>query len=178
MEIKHRVQLPELLKHFELPLTGIECGCAEGFNAKDLLQNGIEKLFMVDAWERLNVSGDGGNEQEWHDKNYNEAMERVSPFKDKVTVLRGLTTEMAREIPDNSVGFVYLDAGHDYNSVMNDLINYFPKLVEGGVMAGHDFINPAYGVKEAVEEFCKGKYTVHVIPENQDEDAGFWFQKI
>lgn len=177
MGIKHRTQLPELLKHFNLPLTGIECGCAEGFNSKDLLANGLEKLYMVDAWEQLDVVGDGANDNEWHSKNYNDAMERVLPFKDNVVVLRGMTTEMAKYIPDNSVGLVYLDAGHDYESVKSDLINYFPKLVEGGIMAGHDFINPAYGVKLAVEEFCQGKYSIHVIPENQDEDAGFYFVK-
>ncbi len=133
---------------------------------------------MVDAWEQLDVTGDGSNDNEWHSKNYNDAMERVSPYKDNVVVLRGMTTEMAKYIPDNSVGLVYLDAGHDYESVKNDLINYFPKLVEGGIMAGHDFGNPTYGVRQAVEDFTKDKYKVHNIVENgMLENLGFWFQK-
>ena len=171
--VEYRTELPELLKKLGLPMVAAELGVAEGFNSADLLRGGIEKLYMVDAWATLPVKGDGANGQGWHDKNMLAAMERVKPFGDRAIFLRGLTTDMADLVPDNSLGLLYLDAGHDYNSVMNDLVTWYSKVVKGGVIAGHDFLNPAYGVERAVKEFAKSE--IYTIPENKPEDAGFLF---
>ena len=82
---------------------------------------------------------------------------------------------MFHSVPDNSLGLLYLDAGHDYDSVMGDLVTWYPKVVKGGVIAGHDFLNPAYGVNRAVMEFAQSE--VFTISENKNEDAGFLFIK-
>eukprot|EP00927_Polykrikos_kofoidii_P074627 TRINITY_DN70658_c0_g1_i1.p1 TRINITY_DN70658_c0_g1~~TRINITY_DN70658_c0_g1_i1.p1 ORF type:complete len:470 (-),score=55.14 TRINITY_DN70658_c0_g1_i1:21-1430(-) len=37
------------------------------------------------------------------------------------------------------VDFVFVDAGHDYKSVMTDLESWWPRIRPGGVMGGHDF---------------------------------------
>jgi hypothetical protein len=172
--IKHRSQLHEICN---IKLPAVEVGCAEGYFSADLLYMGFVHLYMVDAWQTLNVSGDGSSPQSWHDSNYEKAMNRVKTYRNLYKVLRGLSVEMAAQIPDNSLGLVYLDAGHDYDSVMADLNAYYPKLVKGGIMAGHDYLNTAYGVKKAVTEFAKKHgFEVHVIPEHKDEDAGFWFK--
>lgn len=178
MEIQHRYQLPELLRHFNLPLIGAEVGVAEGYFSADLLHNGMEELYMIDLWSHVDKFGDSASPQAWHDKNFEAAVERVKPYGDKAVILKGWTTEMAAQIPDNSLGLVYLDAGHDFNSVKADLMAYFPKLVPGGIMAGHDYLNDGYGVRKAVTEFCEGKYEIHLIPENNEhpEYASFWFK--
>jgi FkbM family methyltransferase len=179
MEIKHRIELVDLLKYFHLPLTGVEVGAAEGYNSADLLNKGMQKLFIVDAWQTLDQTGDGAFPQTWHDDNYAKAVERVKPYGDKAVILRGLSTEMAANIPDESLGLVYLDAAHDYENVKKDLEAYFPKLVSGGIMAGHDVLAVEYGVKQAVEEFCNGKYEIHIIEEDPEhpEYASFYFIK-
>lgn len=177
MNITHRLQLPELMRHLNLPMTACECGVAEGYNSADLLRLGVEKLYMIDAWATLeNATGDGTYDTLWHDKNYDAAMIRIIPFKEKAIVLRGRTLEMAAQIPDKSLGLVYLDAGHDYRSVLDDLYYYFPKLVHGGIMAGHDFFNYD-GLKKAVVDFCRGRFDINVLPEDKEEDAGFYFIK-
>lgn len=173
--VKHRIDLVKLLKDLKLPLIGAELGCAEGYFSNDLLEQGLEKLYMVDAWQTLPVKGDGGFPQDWHDSNFLAAMRRVEKHGSKAVVLRGMTTEMAKDVPDNSLGLLYLDAGHDYTSVKNDLIAWFPKLIHGGVCAGHDYLNTAYGVRQAVNDFTGKK--VFVIEENKKEDAGFLFIK-
>ena len=58
MEIQHRTELTDLLKFYDLPLTAAEIGIAEGYNSADLLNAGIEKLYMVDAWQ---TGGMGNN---------------------------------------------------------------------------------------------------------------------
>lgn len=178
MEIQYRRELPQLLKELNLPLVAVEIGCAEGFNSYDLLSNGIRKLYSVDAWETLNQKGDGGNDQEWHDKNYEATKKRLEPFGSRSEILKGLSSKMAANIPDESIGLLYLDGDHSYLGVMSDLNNWDKKVVSGGVISGHDFLAPEYGVKNAVEEYCSLRgYEIHIIPEDKDEDAGFYFIK-
>ena len=74
---------------------------------------------------------------------------------------------------------VYLDACHTYDCVTKDLQAWFPKVKKGGVMAGHDYLNKAYGVYPAVWNFTSGgqMYEVFTLPEDKNEDAGFYFYK-
>jgi hypothetical protein len=133
---------------------------------------------MVDAWDQLTgQTGDGTNPKAWHDKNYSDAMMRVKFAIEKVNVLRGISWEMAANVEDESLDLLYIDCCHTYECVTKDLQAWFPKLKRGGVCAGHDYINNAYGVFEAVRDFTAGNYAVHIIPENKNEDAGFYFIK-
>lgn len=178
MEIKYRNELWKLL-----PGSAViaELGIAEGFFSSDILRwENTGLLYMVDAWERIAYqSGDGSSPQEWHDKNYNAAMERVKFAGDRVKVLRGLTSAMSEKVEDESLDMVYLDACHTYECVMEDLAKWFPKVKKGGIVAGHDYKNKAYGVYPAVWNFTMGgrMYEVFDIPENKEEDAGFYFFK-
>jgi hypothetical protein len=174
------IQLPQLLKHLNLPMIAAEIGVAEGLNANDLINAGIEKLYAVDAWEQIpGQKGDGSFDSNWHNNNYNDAVQRLLPHGDKVIFLRGRSREMAQKIEDNTLGLLYLDGDHSYSGVTNDLVAYHSKVVKGGVIAGHDFLQKHYGVKEAVEDFCKEHgYEINVLPENKEEDAGFYFIKL
>lgn len=178
MKIKHRLQLVELLKYFELPLIAAEVGVAEGNFSFDLLNEGIEKLYSIDYWDHIpNISGDGNFSNDWHSDNYDRTVERLKRFGEKSIILKGKSTEMAKFIPDNSLGLVHLDGDHSTNGVWNDLNAYFPKLIDGGIMSGHDYLAPEYGVMEAVMKFCEGRFSVYVIPEDNPVDAGFYFIK-
>lgn len=179
MIITHRIQLPSLMKELNLPLIGAECGTADGGSAVDFMQNGLEKYYCIDNWNTITgQAGDASESTQWHHKNLEVAKQRLSKWGNNVLFLRGISSEMAWLIPDHSLGMIYLDGDHSYSGVMKDLIAYFNKVVKGGIVAGHDFLQSAYQVKEAVHDFCKiYKYEVNIIRENKDEDAGFWFIK-
>jgi methyltransferase family protein len=154
MIIETRLRLVELMKHFHLPLVAAEVGVAEGLWSINLLQQGIEKLYLIDIWESVPfLEGCASWDQEWHDKNYETVKEK---FKDhpNVIILKGFSYKMANEIPNETLGLVYIDAAHDYNSVKSDIETYWPKLVIGGIMAFHDYANPEYGVWRAVKNFA------------------------
>jgi hypothetical protein len=52
------------------------------------------------------------------------------------------------------VPLVYIDAGHDYQSVSEDIKNYWPFVLDGGVMFGDDYGTESWpGVTQAVTEF-------------------------
>lgn len=159
----------------DLPVA--EVGVAEGRFSEEILSWGVSKLYLIDAWKTLNTKGDGASPQSWHTKNYEEVLERIEPFKKDVTILIGLSTEMAKYIPDESLGMVYLDAGHDYKNVLADLKAYYPKVVKGGIIAGHDYLCKDYEVEKAVKDFVDSKFSINIIPENHINDAGFWFIK-
>ena len=138
MEIQHRSQLVDLMRFHNLPLIGAELGVAEGLFSRDLLVAGLDKLYSVDTWGTLDQKGDGGSPQEWHDKNYENVIELMKPFVGKSILLRGVTYLIRREVPDESLGLVYIDADHSYIGVQRDIHTWYPKLVKGGIMAFHD----------------------------------------
>jgi len=176
--MQHRI---ELIKLLPINSIGVEVGVAQGLFSSELLQNGVGVLYSVDNWQYIpEVTGDGNFPKEFHDKNYAEAIQRLSKYGDRSIVLKGMSIEMASKIPDNSLDFVYLDGAHYYSGVMDDLNAYYPKLKSGGVMAGHDWLNiEDYGVNKAVCEFSikHGISEIFTIPENNINDASFYFIK-
>lgn len=178
MQVNYRQELIKLIDILDLPRVVCECGCAEGWFTKDILKWNLDKLYLVDAWRHLEQSGDGGYPQEWHDGNYAQIVERVKPFGEKVVILKGLSHEMANEIPNESLGLAYIDADHSYLGCKRDLNCYFDKVVKGGIVSGHDFLNESYGVRKAVEEFCAGRFEINVVPDEEPAMASFWFIKM
>ena len=67
-----------------------------------------------------------------------EASRRLAPFGN-VFLVRQFSPTAAASFPDGFFDFVYVDARHDYASVLADLLAFWPKLAKGGIMAGHDF---------------------------------------
>lgn len=52
------------------------------------------------------------------------------------------------------IGLLFIDASHDYLSVLNDLGNWVPFVVAGGLVALHDVTNPdTPGVAQAIADF-------------------------
>ena len=178
MEIKSRAQLVELMKHLGLPLTAVEVGCAEGIFSSELLQLGIEKLYLVDLWESVPfISGCASFPEEWHNKNYNDVLERMKDKMDKVTILKGFSYKMAREIPDDSLGLAYIDCDHTRKGVETDIDAYLPKLVKGGIMCFHDYKNSNYGVYDAVNTYFQNKTIYNLIENGVTENMGAYIIK-
>lgn len=178
MTITHRLQLPSLMKHLGLPMIATELGVAEGNFSRDLLTEGIEKLYSIDNWETIyNATGDGSQSENWHKSNYRNAAKLLTPFREKSIMLQGLSNEMSQYIEDNTLGLVYVDCCHEYECVKSDIENYYPKLVNGGIMAFHDFLTYDT-VAMAVFEFTRANnLEIHQLPENAVKDAGCYFFK-
>lgn len=178
MGIRYRRELPDLMKRLGLPMVGVEVGVAQGSFSWELLYNGIEKLYSVDAWRYLPQTGDGGFPENWHNTNYEMAKQKLSEFGDRSIILRGLSEEMSNQVSDDSLGLVYLDGDHSPKGVRTDLRVWYPKLVKGGIIATHDYESPAYGTKEAFEEFAQQHgLEIYLLPEDKIDDAGAYMIK-
>lgn len=143
----NRVTLVEILK--ELNFTkGAEVGVEKGKFSEYMLKN-IPNLHLicVDPWAPYHV-----NTQDREDRFYEETLERLKGLD--AEVMRMPSIDASRKIANNSLDFVYIDALHDFDSVMVDMILWYPKVRTGGVFCGHDFFNHyQFGVIDAVRAF-------------------------
>jgi predicted O-methyltransferase YrrM len=130
-------------------LVGVEIGVYLGMHAEYLLHFlDIKKLFLVDPYEEY---GDKLRAQQ----DWNEIYEWISGIfsdRDNVQMIRMRSEHACNLFRDNSLDFVYIDGDHSYNNVFNDLGLYWNKVKPGGVLCGHDFLNP--DVHGAVLEFA------------------------
>lgn len=130
-------------------LIGVEIGVLTAKNAQNLLQNlDIRKLYLVDNYRDNYVRGFTGVEVKC------VAEMNLSKYAGRFEFVVGDSLEVANNIPDN-LDFVYVDGGHDYKTVKQDLNGYFPKVKNGGMFGGHNF--EVDDVRKAVMEFCREK---------------------
>lgn len=149
-------------------LIGAEIGVLKANTAMRLLKarNNITHI-MIDAWEvppagsPYAKSGDDNSAkaQEEHDGAYKITCQRVSAFGERAVIKRMLSEEAAREIENNSLDYVFIDADHSYEGVKKDIRLWRPKVKPGGWIGFHDYDHPRLpGVKKAVdEEFKRGE---------------------
>ncbi len=102
------------------------------------------KLFCVDPWQAYHR-----NSQSREDQWYERAKKMLEGHN--VEIIKKTSMEGVKDIPDKSLDFVYIDALHDFDSVMTDIILWTTKVRTGGIVSGHDFVYYyQYGVVQAV----------------------------
>lgn len=179
MQIKHRSELGNLVKHLGIKGDTAEVGAAEMLFTADMLSWNIGKHYIIDNWGKIEgITGDGNFENSWHESNYQQGLDRIKKYNDRAIVLRGMSVDMAKNIPDNSLALINIDCDHSYEGTKGDIEAYWSKLVVGGIMAFHDHENVAYGVKQAVKEFAEANdLEIFLIPEDRLDDAGAYIIK-
>jgi predicted O-methyltransferase YrrM len=71
----------------------------------------------------------------------------------RCSVHHSASADFATFVPDHSMDVVYIDAGHDYESVKEDISLYLNKAKSGGFICGHDYNSNSWpGVVKAVDE--------------------------
>lgn len=81
-----------------------------------------------------------------------------------VNLVRARSVQAARMFDDASVFFVFIDGSHHYEDVKADLEAWEPKIVPGGIIAGHDHHEAFPGVLRAVSERWQDGKTVQRGP--------------
>ncbi|RYH05338.1 class I SAM-dependent methyltransferase [archaeon] len=163
--LKSRGELPQYAEALGLLGEAVEVGVRDGEFSDWILKNWRgKKLHVVDPW----IAQDNVLYKDVSNVQQQEQDERYEMVKDRLTrahagrfeIHRKYSTDAAKEVADNSLDFVYVDARHDYAGVKEDLEAWWPKLRVGGLLAGHDFVpdgvhkEGAFGVQKAVFEFA------------------------
>jgi hypothetical protein len=164
---------PELyknvVKHFSDKSHFVEVGTWLGksavFMAVEILNSNKKiKFDCVDTWQ----GSDEHKSMEKIVKNslYNDFLKNIEPVKNIITPVRMKSLDAAPLYEDQSLDFVFIDASHEYEDVVNDINAWYPKVKSGGILAGHDY-GPAWlGVVQAVNEFLiKEQYKLTINSE-------------
>lgn len=132
------VIIPNLLNKNNFTV-GVEIGSLKGEFAKTILSQWNGKLYMIDVWDQISNYDDKNNNH--HTLNvYGECIENTQSFSDRSFMLRMTSNEASKLFNDESLDFVYIDANHSYDGVMYDLELWYPKVKNGGLISGHDFL--------------------------------------
>lgn len=76
-----------------------------------------------------------------NDPLYSDVLQRLSFFIDsgRFTLYRNTSLNASLFVADESLDIVFLDARHDYEAVLDDVMAWKPKVRRGGILSGHDF---------------------------------------
>ena len=93
----------------------------------------------------------------------------LKKFKNNVHLIKGNSNKILKKIEMSKVDFVFLDGGHDYNTVVNDLNSCLEVIKSNGTVICDDYnLGSAPGVKKAIDEFVQiNKFKCEIICENR-----------
>ena len=78
----------------------------------------------------------------------------LSKYKNNVSLLKGNSNELLKKVKMSKIDYVFLDGGHDYSTVINDLKCCFEVVQNDGTILCDDYnLSYAPGVKKAIDEF-------------------------
>lgn len=173
-ELKNRVDLPKMFAEQGFK-KGAEVGVFTGYFSEVMFKNIPElKLICVDIW------GTGK-----YKRAEEECLARLAPYNARI--IKKHSVEAAKEVPDESLDFVYIDAAHDYENVKLDINAWAPKVRVGGIIAGDDFYDFPSGkggvMRAATEYTSHHHYDLKITnwdidnPIRDDRQPSFWFVK-
>lgn len=161
--VRSRYEFAHILNARNLTGEGAEIGVQHGSYSATLLRDWRgKKLYSVDPWKEFEQSEytDRSNvTQREQEAVYREAVQSLAPFGVRSEVIRATSLEASKSFREGQFDFVYIDAQHHYEAVMQDLELWYPKVREGGILAGHDYVDGLldagmFGVRSAVDEFA------------------------
>ena len=76
-------------------------------------------------------------------------------FKNSINILKGYSGELLKNIDIKIIDFVFLDGGHSYDTVKNDLQILTSQLSKDAIIVCDDYNINHYGVQKAVNEIKK-----------------------
>jgi len=84
-----------------------------------------------------------------------EAVEDLlNKFKNNVSLIKGNSNTILKKFDMSKIDYVFLDGGHDYETVKNDLDCCREVIINGGTVLCDDYdLSYAPGVKKAIDEF-------------------------
>jgi predicted O-methyltransferase YrrM len=89
----------------------------------------------------------------------------LKKFKNNVHLIKGNSNKILKQLDMAKVDFVFLDGGHHYDTVQNDLENCTEVIKNNGVVLCDDYnLGSALGVKKAIDEYVlSNKYNCEIV---------------
>ena len=118
---------------------GAEIGVAAGEYSHIIMKLNpqLEKMYGVDPHEGYSGYKDYVRKETFN-KLAEDAHRRLDQYP-QYEFVRKYSVEAAKDVPDGSLDFVYIDANHSDPYVTQDIEAWTPKVRKGGIVAGHDY---------------------------------------
>lgn len=174
-----------ILKHVpflfdESDLTVAEIGVYRAETSVSFLETlDIKKYYAIDPWEYSKTNSESGTTVK-HSVNdgsaKKEALERLDGYT-QVQIIQKPSADAHSDIENDSLDFLFIDGDHDTQAVLDDIVNYLPKVKDGGIIAGDDYYWPT--VTEAVDQYEKDTNVkmYHGCPYKKDSFRTWYFIK-
>ena len=129
-------------------------GCSTAYMAVEIINANKQINFdVIDTWK--GSTEHNINTEDLQEALYREFLNNTAPVKHIIRPIRTTSLQGSKLYEDNSIDFVFIDAGHSYVDVITDINSWFPKVKQGGFIGGHDYGHPWVEVQEAVDTFFK-----------------------
>ena len=165
-------ELEWLASHAEGRQMIAEIGSWTGRSTLALACNTTGKVFAVDTWN----GSDNGDLKDvianhypgWVFDQFRQNTEDCT----NIYVKRLPSLVAARLFEPQTFDLVFIDAAHDYVSVLNDIRTWLPLLKRGGILCGHDYCDERWpGVTKAVDELFPHRL---LMTPNNGERSIWW----
>lgn len=90
---------------------------------------------------------------------YDSVMDFLKKFTKNIKLVKGNSNHVLKDINISNIDFAFIDGGHSYQTVYNDINNVINKVKKGSIILCDDYRDASYitGVKEAVDVTVKEK---------------------
>jgi predicted O-methyltransferase YrrM len=122
--------------------TMAEIGVYRGDFAAHMLDGaaGLRRYYLLDPWRHLDDWHKPANKtDDVFEAFLEETLAKTEAHAEKRVVLRGRTVEVVDQIADGELDLVYIDGDHTLRGITTDLARLYPKVKDGGFVAGDDF---------------------------------------
>ena len=128
-------------QHFYHTGRAAEIGVFQGEYAEHNLGLWQGEYWAIDAWQHRegDTSGDKNEGNRIQNKNYMITKRRTNKFGDRIHLVRNFSVPAASSFEDASFDWLYVDALHTHDAVLQDLEAWWPKLRVGGLLSGDDY---------------------------------------
>lgn len=135
---------------------GVEVGVERAVFSKTIARYS-RKLYLVDPWTAYKGYREHVTQSKLDDF-FLEAKTRMESFS--VEFVKKFSMDAVKDFEDASLDFIYIDANHKYENVLEDITEWSKKVKPGGIVSGHDYIrrkgqDDIYGVVPAVQKYIE-----------------------
>ena len=176
-DVRKRDALPALFHKLGYTM-GAEIGVMKGNFSKLLLESVPNlELYCVDIWDMYpgyDVRVSRNHQEDFY-------MYTKTLLKEyHVEFVKEFSMDAVKEFSNEVLDFVYIDANHDFDYVMEDIIEWSKKVRKGGIVSGHDYFPfPAGdgGVVQAVDAYVNAHMIRQLYLTDDRERTWFFFKE-
>ena len=173
-----------ILEQLNKNSTVVEVGVWKGDFSKQIWNiSNPSLLVLVDSWkfdEKIRgcapqVDGEEPLNQNFFDQAKKDTYNKFENIKN-VHILELNSLDASSNYKDNFFDYIYIDAEHSYEAVINDLNVWYPKLKKNGILFGDDYywreeddtlsLHKAYQefiIKKNIKKWCVFKSQITII---------------